>query len=66
MAEILEDFPSLNQAQVEAAIEYAKAYPKRGRPYTSRSLKRALARAAELGVFDDEADRAEVAPRKIP
>ncbi|MFI5015922.1 MAG: DUF433 domain-containing protein [Hyphomicrobiales bacterium] len=66
VAEILEDFPSLNQAQVETAIEYGKAYPKRGRPYPGRSLKRALADSAELGVFDDEADRTEVAPRKIP
>ncbi|MGO7888896.1 DUF433 domain-containing protein, partial [Rhizobium ruizarguesonis] len=29
VAEIVEDFPSLSREQVEAAIEYAKAYPKR-------------------------------------
>jgi uncharacterized protein (DUF433 family) len=51
--QILEDYPSLNREQVEAAIEYAKAYPKRGRPYPGRSLKRALADLAESGAFDD-------------
>ncbi|MGY3478350.1 DUF433 domain-containing protein [Bradyrhizobium ottawaense] len=30
--EIIDDFPSLTRDQVEAAIEYAKAYPKRGCP----------------------------------
>lgn len=66
VAEIVEDFPSLTPAQVEAAIEYAKAYPKRGRPYPARSLKRALAELADLGAFDEESPAAEVAPRKIP
>ena len=33
VAEIVADFPSLTPEQVESAIEYAKAYPKRGRPY---------------------------------
>jgi uncharacterized protein (DUF433 family) len=66
VAEILEDFPSLNKEQVEAAVEYAKAYPKRGRPYPARSLKRALADLAEAGVFDEDDDQGEVAPRKIP
>lgn len=63
--EIVDDFPSLTRDQVEAAIEYAKAYPKRGRPYPPRSLKRALAELADLG-FDDEAEAGEVAPRRIP
>jgi len=64
--EILEDFPSLNRKQVEAAIEYAKAYPKRGRPYANRSLKRTLADMAELGVFDGDQRPRAVAPRTIP
>ena len=51
--------------QVAAAIEYAKAYPKRGRPYPARSLKRALGELADLGVFDDGGDRSEIAPRKM-
>ena len=66
VAEIMADFPSLTPEQVESAIEYAKAYPKRGRPYPARSLKRTLAELADLGAFDDEAPAAEVAPRRIP
>jgi uncharacterized protein (DUF433 family) len=38
--EIIEDYPSLSREQVEAAVEYATAYPKRERPYPSRSFKR--------------------------
>lgn len=41
--EVLEDYPRLTREQVEAAAEYAIAYPKRGRPYPRRSLKRMLA-----------------------
>lgn len=65
-AEIVEDFPSLSPEQVEAAIEYSKAYPKRGRPYPSRSLKRALGRLADLGAFDAGTEPADSAPRRIP
>ncbi|RUV82278.1 DUF433 domain-containing protein [Mesorhizobium sp. M1A.F.Ca.IN.022.05.2.1] len=64
--EIIEDFPSLGREQVEAAIDYAKAYPKRGRPYPARSLKRALADLADLGAFDENVEPAEVTPRRIP
>jgi uncharacterized protein (DUF433 family) len=64
--EIIEDFPSLSRSQIEAAIEYAKAYPKRGRPYNSRSLKRTLADMAELGMFDADDTPREAAPRKMP
>ncbi|MER8887501.1 DUF433 domain-containing protein [Mesorhizobium sp. M0816] len=64
--EIIEDFPSLGREQVEAAIEYAKAYPKRGRPYPARSLKRALADLAGLGAFDEDVESAEGTPRRIP
>lgn len=41
--EVLEDYPRLTREQVEAAAEYTIAYPKRGRPYPRRSLKRMLA-----------------------
>jgi uncharacterized protein (DUF433 family) len=64
--EILEDFPSLDRTQVAAAVEYAKAYPKRGRPYATRSLKRALADMAELGVFDETETPDGAAPRRVP
>lgn len=50
--QILEDYPTLTNDQVRAAIDYAQAYPKPGRPYPERSLKRMLAGAAEAGVFD--------------
>lgn len=66
VAEIAADFPSLTPEQVKSAIEYAKAYPKRGRPYPARSLKRALAELADIGAFDGESPAAEIAPRKIP
>ncbi|MEP9357065.1 DUF433 domain-containing protein [Xanthobacter sp. KR7-65] len=65
VAEIVADFPSLTSEQVTSAIEYAKAYPKRGRPYPTRSLKRALAELADLGAFDEESPAAEAAPRRI-
>ena len=45
------DYPGLAREQVEAAAEYARAYPKRGRPYPRRSLKRML---AELDLPDEE------------
>jgi hypothetical protein len=64
--EILEDYPSLSKAQVDAAIEYAKAYPKRGRPYPGRSLKRALAELADIGAFEKGEERLTGSPRKIP
>lgn len=64
--EILSDFPSLSKAQVEAAIDYAKAYPKRGRPYAPRTLKRTLSEMADLGVFDEDDRPEESAPRAIP
>ena len=66
MEDIVADFPSLTREQVEAAIEFAKAYPKRGRPYPGRSLKRALTDLAEIGAFDELEDRDEIAPRKVP
>lgn len=66
IAEIVEDFPSLSTEQVEAAIEYAKAYPKRGRPYPGRSLKRALGKLADLGACEVETKPADIVPRRLP
>ena len=43
-AEIIEDYPLLTAGQVQAAIEYAKVYPRTGRPLPKRSLKRMLSR----------------------
>jgi uncharacterized protein (DUF433 family) len=64
--EIFQDFPSLSRRQIEAAIEYAKAYPKRGRPFAVRSLKRTLADLAEFGVFEETGSSGDASPRKIP
>ncbi|MGV1831848.1 DUF433 domain-containing protein [Agrobacterium vitis] len=63
---VLADFPSMTRDQAEAAVEYAKAYPKRGRPYPTKSLKSTLADLADAGAFDDDGDPGEVAPRAIP
>ncbi len=66
-AEIIADYPALTAEQVEAAVEYAKVYPKTGRPLPVRSFKRMLSDMAEAGVWDVEIDGGEpVAPRLIP
>lgn len=65
--EILEDYPSLTRKQVEAAIEYARAYPKTGRPYPARSFKRMIGDLAEAGVWDVESDPDEaMTPQLMP
>jgi len=53
--EALYAYPSLSPEQVMAAAEYARAYPKKGRPYPAKSFKRML---TELEWPDDgeEAD----------
>lgn len=55
--ETLEDYPSLKRKQVLRALDYARAYPKKGRPYPARSLKRTLGDLAAAGTFaiDDDA-----------
>jgi len=40
--DVLRDFPALTHAKVAAAAAYAKAHPKQGRPYPSRSAKSAM------------------------
>ena len=54
VAEIVEDYPGLTPAQVEAAAEYAQVYPKAGRPLPARSLKRMLSDMAASGAWDVE------------
>jgi uncharacterized protein (DUF433 family) len=58
VAEIIDDYPGLTQAQIEAAVEYAKVYPKPGRPLPARSFKKMLADMAGSGVWDVEGDDA--------
>jgi hypothetical protein len=43
-AEVLGDYPNLVAAQVDAAVDYARAHPKAGRPYPPITLKAALRR----------------------
>jgi len=43
-------YPSLSRADVEAAVAYAEVYPKKGRPYPKKSLKRML---RELALPDE-------------
>ena len=60
--EIMQDYPSLTRAQVETAIEYARAYPKKGRPYPARSFKRMV---ADLGLEEITTERTREGPRLI-
>ena len=48
--EVARAYPSLSKAAVEAAVAYAEVYPKKGRPYPARSLKRML---SELALPDE-------------
>ena len=48
--EAVRAYPSLSRARVEAAVAYAEVYPKKGRPYPKKSLKRML---AELALPDE-------------
>lgn len=52
--EVREDYPGLTAEQVATAVDYAQAYPKRGRPHPTRSFKRMLSDLAEAGVWDVE------------
>jgi uncharacterized protein (DUF433 family) len=58
IAEIIGDYPGLKPEQIEAAVEYAKVYPRPGRPLPGRSFKKALADMAEAGVWDVGSDDA--------
>ena len=42
MEAALEDYPGLMRAQVEGAVEYARAYPKTGHSFPEQSFKRLL------------------------
>jgi hypothetical protein len=65
VAEIVEDYPGLTPARVEAAVEYAKVYPKAGRPLPARSLKRMLSDMAASGVWDVEDNAEPIEPGRI-
>jgi len=60
--EILADYPTLSRTQVEAAIEYAKVCPRKGRPYTARSFKRMV---GDIGLQDVRIAKSAKGPREI-
>jgi len=64
--EIIEDYPGLTAAQIAAASEYAKIYPKPGRPLPTRSFKKMLSDMAESGVWDVEDSDKPIAPQLMP
>ena len=66
VSEIIEDYPGLTPAQVDAAVEYAKVYPRPGRPLPARSFKRMLSDLATVGAWDLENDPEPVLPQPIP
>jgi uncharacterized protein (DUF433 family) len=63
--EILDDYPGLTRAQVEGAVEYARAYPKAGRPYPARGLKRLLGDIGEA-MGEDWPEPELAGPRPVP
>ena len=56
--EVREDYPSLTLEQIATARAYAEAYPKSGRPYPAKTVKRAL-KGAGLEALDDVLDKEE-------
>ena len=62
--EAVRAYPSLSRATVDAAVQYAQVYPKKGRPYPRKSLKRMLSELALPGdVFEGSSD--ETGPRVV-
>ena len=63
--ETLEDCPGLTHEQGEGAAEYARAYPKAGRPHPARSFDRLL---GDLGAAmgEDWPEPEATAPRLVP
>ncbi|RZI61422.1 MAG: DUF433 domain-containing protein, partial [Zymomonas sp.] len=56
--EILQDYPSLKRDDVEVASSFAAIYPKLGRPYPGKTLKRGISELLKLGIFDEMPDEA--------
>jgi uncharacterized protein (DUF433 family) len=56
LEEVAEDYPSLSLDQIATAKAYAEAYPKSGRPYPPRTLKRTL-KGAGLDALDEVLDK---------
>jgi uncharacterized protein (DUF433 family) len=58
LKQICEDYPSLTPEAVATAKAYAEAYPKTGRPYPSKTVKRAI-KGAGLEALDKVLDEKE-------
>jgi uncharacterized protein (DUF433 family) len=56
--EVAEDYPSLSLDQIATAKAYAEAYPKSGRPYPPKTLKRTL-KGAGLDALDEVLNKEE-------
>jgi uncharacterized protein (DUF433 family) len=54
--ELREDYPSLTSDQIATARAYAEAYPKSGRPYPAKTVKKAL-KGAGLEALDEVLDK---------
>jgi uncharacterized protein (DUF433 family) len=65
-AEIIEDYPGLTPTQIAAVTEYAKIYPKPGRPLPTRSFKRTLSDMAGSGVWDGENSDEQATSHSVP
>jgi len=65
-AEIMEDYPGLTATQIAAAAEYAKIYPKPGRPSPTRSFKRTLVDMASSGAWDVENSDEQATSHSVP
>lgn len=49
---VLHAYPNLNRAQIQLALDYARAIPKKGRPYPATSFKQAIG-GLGLDALDD-------------
>lgn len=50
---ILAAYPSLTQKQIEAAMVYSEAYPRRGRPRREPAWEKKMARSSSEMAFDE-------------
>ncbi len=63
---VVEDYPGLSAAQVTAAVDFARIYPRPGRPLPSRSFKRMLSDLAAAGTWDVDDDETSPVPQLVP
>ena len=66
VAEIIEDCPDMTPDLIAAAVDYAKVYPRPGRPLPTRSFTRMLIDLGNSGVWDVETNDELIAPRLDP